>query len=408
MKRLIFTLCLACAILLSACTSSENTPDEDLKAGILLDVNGQVYQAGKAFKAAVELAAEDINHNLQKNGFSKRIRLFIEDTQGQPQLASQKIENFKKEGIIPVFSGSSGEISAVMDYAQKNNLILLSGFSTAPSLAQKDSNLFRFCMNDNQQAKALVRFAQENGIESAVIVYRDDVYGNDLKNMVTQTGRAAGLDIDQEEKYSPDETNFSTMLKRVEEKLKQEESENPGSRVAVILISMNEVVDIFKAAAGNAGLEAARWIGCDAVAPDSALFSDNTVREFAGKTGYTVCNFGINLDSIKKPFAGVPSRLQSLTGSEEVPAAAYYYYDAMWVLAQAWLNTAQSDFILLKQTIPDFAHILSLCSDEIGMDEYGDRTWGQYFFWTWQNGKFEKSAGLVFGDWSLEGQYTQY
>jgi branched-chain amino acid transport system substrate-binding protein len=406
-KRLIIALTLVFVILLTTCACSGEAADKDLKVGVLLDINGQVYEAGKAFNAGIELAAEDINHYLQDNGFSKRIRLLVEDTRGQPQIASQKIESLKAKEIIPVFCGSSGETSALLDYARKNNLILLSGFSTAPSLSKND-NLFRFCMNDNQQARALVRFARETGTQSVIVVYRDDVYGNDLKTRIMQTGQQTGLDIDQEEKYNPDETDFTALTKKVEQKLQQEKAENPGSQAAVILISMNEVVDIFKAAAGSAELESARWIGCDAVAPDSTLFADGTVLDFARKTGYTVCNFGVDVARVKEPFSDVPRRLISKTGTDEVSASAYYYYDAMWVLAQSWLNTAKIDYTLLKNNIPGVAQTMSVCSDEIGMDESGDRRCGQYDFWALKNGKFEKSANIVFSTWNTAGQFTRY
>lgn len=310
--------------------------------------------------------------------------------------------------LILFICGSSEEIKEITGYAKQNNHLLLSGFSTAPSLAEKNSNLFRFCMNDSNQANALVSFAQETEIVSIVLVYRDDVYGNDLKAGVMNYGLQKNIDIDQEVIYSPDEMDFSSIVSSIEQKVKQEQSENPDGNVAVLLISMNEVSDIFKSAAGNTVLESIRWIGSDGVDPDAAVFKETGTFEFAQKTDFTVCNFGIDMEQIKEPYADVPAKLKEKLGTDEVPAAAYFYYDAMWVLAQTWLNMYEIEYDLLKKYIPSVASTISVCTDEIGMDEFGDRKWGSYDFWHIENDKFEKSASIMIGDWDVDGKFIWY
>ena len=410
MKALILTLCLAFCALLTSCSgaSDSDASKKDLKVGVLLDANGQKYAIGKSAKIAIELAAEDINNYLQEMGHTKRIKLFFEDTQGEPKIAAEKIKNFKTEGIIPIFCGSSEEIKEIFDYAKQNNHLLLSGLSTAPSLAEKNSNLFRFCMNDSKQAKALLRFAQETDTKSIILVYRDDVYGNDLKTNIMNFNNKMGIDIDQEVKYSPNETNFSSIMSSIEQKVKQEKSENPNSKVAVLLISMNEVSDIFKSAAGNSVLESVRWIGSDGVDTNAIIFKGTDNLEFTQKTNFTVCNFGIDINGIKEPYTDVPAKLKEKIGTDKIPTEAYYYYDAMWVLAESWLNIAEINHDLLKKNIPFKADTISVCTEEIGLDEFGDRKWGAYDFWCIKNDKFEKSANVIFGDWAIDGELTWY
>lgn len=96
MKALILLVCLVFCVFLTSCsdTSDSDVSKEDLKVGVLLDTNGQEYAVGKSFGIAIEIAAEDINNYLQDMGHSKRIKLFIEDTQGDPQVAAEKIKNF--------------------------------------------------------------------------------------------------------------------------------------------------------------------------------------------------------------------------------------------------------------------------------------------------------------------------
>jgi len=411
-KALVLMLCLGSCLLSTSCsgaseTSTNTSSKENLKVGVLLDENGQQYAAGKSLKIAMELAAEDINLFLQKNGFSKQVKLYFEDTQGEPQIAAKKIKSFKTEEIIPVFCGSSEEIEAISGYAQQNNHLLLSAFSTATSLAENNDNLFRFCMNDSEQAKAIVRYAQENGVKSIVLVYRDDIYGNDLKTKVMDLGLEFGIDIDQEIKYNPDETNYASIVGSIQQSVKREKSENPENSVAVLLISMNEVSDIFASAAGNAELESVKWIGGDGVDANVRIFKEKAALHFAEKTEFTVCNFGIDLSGyIKEPFIDVPDRIKEKAGTDKIPAVAYYYYDAMWVLAESWLNSAEIDFDLLKENIPMVSHVFSVCTGQIGLDEYGDRQWGRYDFWQVEKGEFKYSSAILFGTWTDEGVYS--
>jgi len=405
---LLSAACLAFFAALASCsgTSTADGPTDNLRVGVLLDADNRIYPIGKTAVTAIELAAEDFNRYLKENGHTKQIELFVEDTQGDPQVAAEKIQRFAWAGIIPVFTGTSAEILAVSDYAEQNDHLLLSGYSTAPSLAKKDNRLFRFCLNDSKQAKGLVRLAMESNLKSLVLVYRDDVYGNDLKTYVKEIGEQYGLDIDDGVTYSPDETDFTAVAGSIEQKVIQKKSEYPPDRVAVLLIALNEVTGIFGAADGNAELESVRWIGAVGVEPDATVFAETGTLGFAERVSFTVCDFGIEMDAIKKPFRHVPARLQEKSGMAQIPATAYMYYDAMWVLAESWLSIAKMDADLLKKNIFFKADTTLVCTVDIGMDESGDREWGQYQFYTIQDGTFQAVALILFYDWAVDGEFV--
>ena len=408
-KVLVLVLCLAMCLQFTACFGADGTASskDDLKVGVLLDVNGKKLEQGKYNKIATEIATEDINHYLQELGHTKRVKLFIEDTQGDPSIASEKIKNFKREGIVTVVVQSSAEIQAVLDYAKQNKIILISGSSTAPSLAKPDNNLFRFSMNDTKQAKAIIRYAKETNISNIVLAYRDDIYGNDLKTNIIKFGKESKINIEQEVKYSPTETSFANVVKSIEQNVKQQKSKTSASTTAVVLVSFNEANDICKAASGNAALESVRWIGSDGVPAEASLFKDKESLAFAQKVNFEVCNPGIDASAISSDFARIPDRIKQLAGTDQTPTAALNYYDAMWVLAQSWLILPETSFDLLKHVIPNIARSAKFSTNQIGLDENGDRMWGQYDFLGMKNGKFIKLAMLQFGDWTTEGQFTR-
>lgn len=410
----VFTLCLAAWCLVSGampgfCSEGANAFASNhrmntLRVGVLLDANDVAYPIGSIAITAIQQAAEDFNRYLKENKQSKRIRVFVLDTQGDPAIAAEQMGVFALSGVVPVFTGTSAEIEAVAPIAEQYNQILLSGYSTATSLAGKDDQLFRFCMNDVNQGKALVRMVVESGLKSVVLVYRDDVYGKDLKNYILQSADQYGLDIDQEAPYNPDETDYSSLANSIAAKVAQEKTENPPGTVAVLLIALNEVARIFQAAEGNVELESVPWIGAIGVEPDTIPFEESGTLAFAEKVGYTVCDFSVDLTQTAAPFQQVPTELQKKSGLARIPSTAYYYYDAMWVLADAWFSMGRMDAGLLKKNIFFKAATTRLCTDEIGMDEFGDRKFGNYGFWRLHDGSFERVAMMLFGAWAPDGQ----
>lgn len=404
-KWFIVSLCVSLCIISIACTSNTSQKQtDDLKVGVLLDTNGQTYSVGKSSLIAIQMTVNDINQYLKDLGHTKQVKLFVEDTKGDPKIAAEKIKNFKKEGIVPVICGSSEEIEAVSDYAKQNQQLLISGISTAPSLAEKDSNLFRFCTNDIQQGQAIVRFALESGIKNIVLVYRDDVYGKDLRNSIVQYGKQMNINIDQETKYNPENKDFGNTIASIEQQVKQKKSESSSDKVAVVLISFDEVNEILKAAAGKAELESVRWIGCDGVPAEVTVFKDDSALKFAQKTDFTVCNLGIS-GRVDVDFL---SRLKQKIGTDNIQATDLYYCDAMWVIAQSWLNISKVDYELFKKNIPVTANWMrGYTGGDLGLDENGDRKWGRYGFWSIKDNKFEKSANIVFGHFAPKGEYTK-
>jgi branched-chain amino acid transport system substrate-binding protein len=404
---LLAAACVGFCALMSACSDTSNAegPGDNFRVGVLLDVNNQVYPIGGISVTALQLAAEDFNRYLKDNGHTKQIELVVEDTQGDPAIAEEKMQAFAWAGIVPVFTGTSAEVEAVAPIAQQHNQIVISSYSTATSLAGKDDQLFRFCMNDIKQGKGLVRLVLESGLKSVVLVYRDDVYGNDLKNYILQSAEQYGLDIDQEAVYNPDETDYSSLANSIAAKVAQEKSENPPGTVAVLLIALNEVTRIFQAANGNVELESVPWIGAIGVEPDAIPFEESGTVAFAEKVGYTVCDFSVDLTQISDPFQQVPTELQEKSGLARIPSTAYYYYDAMWVLAEAWFSMGRMDAGLLKKNIFFKAATNRLCTDEIAMDEFGDRKFGNYGFWRLHDGSFEKVAVMLFGSWAPNGHF---
>ena len=83
---------------------------------------------------------------------------------------------------IIVGPATSPAVSAVKDYADANNIILISYASTSPLLSIEGDNLFRLVPDDTNQGKIIAEKMIKDGIKVIVPFWRGDIYGNELYN----------------------------------------------------------------------------------------------------------------------------------------------------------------------------------------------------------------------------------
>ena len=71
-------------------------------------------------------------------------------------------------------------MGAVKNFADKNDIIIMSHSRTAPSLAVEGDNVFRFVPDDLNQANEIAKEMWSQGIRMVIPFWRDDIYGHEL------------------------------------------------------------------------------------------------------------------------------------------------------------------------------------------------------------------------------------
>ena len=165
-SRAALGLALVAALLLS-CGPALAQKAGSLTFGALLPLTGHLADRGKTSKVALELAQADINAYLAASGGSGQVTFVVEDTGSKPAQAVDKLKALAGRGVR-VFLGpySDDEAEACLEYADKNNLLLLSQGSSGPFLSKNGDNLFRFSPSDTYQAEAvtsLMRLTTRHG-----------------------------------------------------------------------------------------------------------------------------------------------------------------------------------------------------------------------------------------------------
>jgi branched-chain amino acid transport system substrate-binding protein len=112
---------------------------------------------------------------------SSRFRLLMTDSKTSPEGSIEAIKRLHENGAkIIVGLATSTAVSSVREYANVNDVILLSYSSTSPLLSIKGDNLFRLVPDDTYQGKIIAQRMINDGVRTIVVLWRGNINGNEL------------------------------------------------------------------------------------------------------------------------------------------------------------------------------------------------------------------------------------
>ena len=371
----------------------------DLRGPQKVGMMVQVYDEGTNHRmAGAQMAINDYNWYLDSIGEQWSLELVVKDDDATADGAAEKIRELAGEGISLVIGPSgSGQIRAIGDYLRENDMLAISCCSTAPSLAIAD-NIFRITPDDTNQAKALAGVLQDDGMEAAVVIYRNDVYGQELSAALdAETGNDV---VKGAFSYAPGTGDFADIIREAAGAVQDAINIHGAERVAVVVISFSEVADLMAAAMSNGMLGDVRWYGSEAVVNRSDL-ARGDLGEFAQSVGLS----GVIVSAPSGPVNDDVTRrlaaeLDLLPGEAPV-TYAYTSYDAVLILAGAMLATQSADAGSLIDAIPYVAAHTYGAMGYGTLNEYGDLAASDYAIWEvndgiWvRTGVFSQVTGTV-------------
>jgi ABC-type branched-subunit amino acid transport system substrate-binding protein len=164
-----------------------------ITVGALLSLTGTWSSLGLDSQAALEIAAQNINAELTRQGVNARVQVVVADTQLNPDTALQKLQALAQSGTrIVIGPQSSAEVRTLKPYADQNGIVIISQGSTASSLAIAGDNVFRFVPDDTREAVAVATLLRADGIRTLIPVWRADTGNQDLASSVRRAFQAGG------------------------------------------------------------------------------------------------------------------------------------------------------------------------------------------------------------------------
>jgi branched-chain amino acid transport system substrate-binding protein len=356
-----------------ACSDDET---ETVRIGALLPLTGALQSYGEASRAALEHARDAINEDTDVI-----VELVIKDTTTQPPTALAMLEELHGEGVRLVIGPyASSEVAAVREFANQNDVILISPLSTAGTLALAGDNVYRFTPDESKEGEALAAVLVADGIRTVVPVNRDDDGNRGLVVGLRAAFEAAGGSLAEGVVYGADETDFETVVGDIIAAL--EAAGSPPEETAVYLAAFGEVVDLFGAATAisNDALTSAPWYGSDSVALTAELVQDAEAAGFAVSVGYPNPILGLR-DEDEPIWGPVVEDLQQQLGRRP-DSFALAAYDALVVAHMAVEDAG------LNANVPALgAALVEAANDHVGLtgpavlNEAGDRSSASFDFW---------------------------
>ena len=216
-------------VLLSACGGSPQSSqpaaaDTEIRVGIIAPLWGAYAESiGQPLVNAAELAVRQVNENggVLVQGKRYTVRLFIEDSQNNPQVAVQVARKLiAQERVVALigmpFSRIAIPVSAV---AEAEGIPMISTTSTNPATTAGKAYVFRATFVDPLQAKVLARFAfYEMSWQRVAMLYDvASAYNKGLAENFQQEFETLGGEVVAAETYTTDERDWSRQLKAIKQ-----------------------------------------------------------------------------------------------------------------------------------------------------------------------------------------------
>ena len=363
-----------------------------VKIGGLFPLTGGLNSTGIEGRAAAELAITDFNAYLAERGAGWWLEMVVEDTATDPAVSLEKVEKLHEEGIVAMLGPmASDNVQGVKEYADQSGVLIFSCCSSAPALAVAGDSVYRLAPDDSGLGSAIGRLAEHNGIEALVPIWRGEAYGDGLWLAVADDFESRGGAIHAGVRYSQTAQDLSMEVALLNKQVREAVGVYGADRVAVLMISFEEYIEIIRTAADHGALEDVVWLASESATITEAPASDDTAARFAEMVDLTA----IQIMTAPGPEHGRVTEALARETGRDPRATSYHVYDSVWILGRAIVEAGSTDAADIKRALPGAAaeHSGALLSTDL--NEVGDLLPTDY-----------RIVRVSDGDWAVAGNYS--
>lgn len=375
----------------------------EVPIGVLVDLSGPLTTYGQDIKTTTTIAVEDINKKFEKDGKPYRVKLYIEDTKADSNIALSTVMALQAKDVKMIVGPmTSGEVKNVNEYIRSNKIIIASPSSTAETkyigvtIPEEKKYLCRFVATDSFQTKSIAKLAKELGVKAVVITYTGNAWGKGLEEFGREEFQKQGIEVKDSVEYpNPTPADFSPYIATLEEDMDALMKNYNKDEIAVVTFSYEEVATMLAQTKDDSVLLDIKWIGCDGVTKSSKVISDVPEKANKIKLYSTVSETKGGAE-----FEALDNTCYQLTGNSP-QSYGMNAYDATWVLAlsyaQAYDELGKFDEDAVAEAIPKVAEDYSSgkygvypVSGEVKLNEYMDRIGSEYRIYAVSEGSWKE------------------
>jgi ABC-type branched-subunit amino acid transport system substrate-binding protein len=374
---------------------------KEFLVGAIVPLTGSFSSIGRSEKIALEKAEYDVNKHFEdsnSSSSSSHFNLLVVDSKTSPEGSLVAIKKLHENGAkIIIGPATSIAVSAAKEYADANNIILVSYSSTSPLLSIEGDNVFRLVPDDTNQGKIVAERMISDGIKVIVPIWRGDIYGNELYKSTKSYFEKLGGEVEEGINYKPHTGKFATSLHRINFLMWNQELEKlnaivsdavkkyGANSVGVYAISYDEITPILIQSPLYEVLGKVRWYGSDSIAQNHQITKNVDSALFAMKVNlsnplYSVDNETDKSHDLKEVLEKKLHEVSSIT----YPALAY---DSYWIAAlgldnNSTINNSNENLTRsFKEVVVETAESFDGISGKIKLNKAGDRIGENYDFW---------------------------
>ena len=376
---------------------------KEFVVGAIIPLTGSYSSIGKPVKVALEKAEQDVNKYSEKMNSSSRFNLVMANSKSSPEDSLEAIKQLHSIGAkIIVGPATSTAVLGAKEYADTNDIILISYSSTSPLLSLPGDNLLRLVPDDINQGKVIAQRMIDDGIKVVVPMWRGDIYGNELYKSTKYQIEKLGGKMEEGINYKPHTGKFATSLHRINfimwnkdlerlDSIVSEAIKKYGNKsVGVFIISYDEITPILIQSSMYSSLGNIRWYGSDSIAQNHHITKNIDSALFAIKTNFSNPLYSIDTKSPKiHELSEMLEKELHDGGSITYPAIAY---DSFWISSLSLdTNSTNSSYIVdhknrSKNSFKDIVFKTAESFDKgisgkIQLNDAGDRIGEDYDFW---------------------------
>ena len=377
MKNII-TLALVVFLFVSCSDNSSDSDPQDetmnVKIGVITAETGSGESVGQASKQAILMSETSLEDELSEElGKNVEVELVFQDSETKPEVGLEKIKYLHQEGInIVIGPTSSATTKEIVSYAKENDILLINYSSIASSLANADDNLIRLIPDHTHQAKAMAKLLNNAAIKKLSILYRDDVWGNELSASITEEYEKTGGEVFFSKDYITDsDQQFHIRLSMLDTLLGSIGASSNYEAYGLVLLSFSEGIRIMESAKNFKHLPELNWYGSSGIAGNEDLVINLHTREFASERLFKCpVYYAAAADE------SIRTELDQKLGrtAEEY---AYVAYDALEVAVRTYLENESSGGDL-EETAIGICNSITGITGKLSLNDSGDRSFGNY------------------------------
>jgi branched-chain amino acid transport system substrate-binding protein len=376
-----------CVITIVSCRKEhEHEEVQEIKVAALLSQTGGWSNLGITSKAALEIAVDKINADFKCRHIPFRFELTVFETQLDPVIAAQTVENISSSGYKFIIGPqSSAELALVKPIADSLGILVVSQGSTASSLAIANDMIFRYVPGDQIEGAALANSIKNAGKQALVTLARNDAGNLGLQSSVGNNFTNLGGNVISVGNYETTTTDFTTVLADVKSQIIGLNSTYTNDQIAVYLASFDEAVALFNQASSDPILSGVNWYGGDGFVKNAALLQDPAAAQFAIATNFFCPDFGLPM-STEYLWSSIITTINGMTGIQS-DAYTLAAYDAMHVISKMIEaeDGIPSSAASLQSAFLHASNGYSGATGVISLNDNGDRASGSFDYWGLEN-----------------------